>query len=178
MNKKISSGAKRAILVAAAAVAAFGSAALAASPAGADSSTGKYYTIEHTEFSTRVFTAASSSSGSAVSLSTYTGSDRQHWLWEPADGLGMHLVNKSTGLCLNADFSSAPLTQKPCAEVSAQLWLWRHPIGATSRLINKPTNNVLGDPAVTASGTSLQLLPQYTFDHLSQKFKQRFRGQS
>jgi len=177
MNRKIRSGAKRAVLGAAAAVA-LGAGALASSPAGADSSTGKYYTIEHTEFSTRVFTAASSSPGSAVSLSPYTGSDRQHWLWEPADGLGMHLVNKSTGLCLNADFSSAPLTQKPCAEVSSQLWLWRSPIGGTSRLINKPSNNVLGDSAVTASGTSLRLLAQYTFEHPSQILKQKFRGQS
>ena len=178
-NRKIRTAAKRAVVVTAAAAATLAAGTLAAAPASADSSTGKYYTIEHTELNTtRVFTVTSSTPGSAVSLSTYTGSARQHWHWEPANGLGMHLVNSSTDLCLNADFPSGPLTQKNCAEVSGQLWLWRYPIGGTSRLINKPTNNVLGDPAVTASFTSLRLGPQYTFEHPSQIFKQKFRGQA
>ena len=146
-------------------------------PATADSSTGKYYSIANSKVRNTGKVLTASSSGSEVTMATYTGIARQHWLYEPANGLGMHVVNKSTGLCLHADFVGAPMTQKPCAETTKQLWLYRYPIGGHARLINAPTNNVLGDPAVTADFSTARLMPQFTFEHDSQIFRSDFRGQ-
>lgn len=99
---------------------------LVASPAGADGSTDKYYSIANSKSHNtgKVLTASGSSAGSVVTLATYTGSNRQHWHWEPSPGPGMHLVNVSSRMCLHADFVGAALKQQLCTSSEKQEWLW------------------------------------------------------
>jgi len=165
---------KRGVRVAAA-IAACGltGGALAAAPAAAESSTGKYYSITNANLSVRALTGSYSG---AVSMSPYTGHSGQHWTWEPDPLPGMRLVNKRTGLCLHAE-PSGQVTSKTCTGVSAQSWLWGYyglvGGGVELRLRHVASNRVI---SVSLEQVGLQLPTSYA--NPNQKLKSTFRGQN
>ncbi len=156
----------------AAAIAACGLAGgvLASTPAEAESSSGKYYSITNANLSVRALTG---NLAGAVSMSPYTGDSGQHWHWEPDPLPGMRLVNKKTGQCLNAE-PTGQVTTKPCNGGLAQAWLWRYSsVGGSTEL---RLSHVASDRVITVSLDKVKVLPPTSYANPNQELKSTFRG--
>src|SRR5690606_39008486 len=83
-----------------------------------------YYELNPLSSTTLRITAASTASGSAVTVQNDNGTSSQDWQVQVISGTQFQLVNRQTGYCLTSSSVSAgsndPTTQAPCAGTANQ----------------------------------------------------------